>query len=292
MKALFAVFFLLIGSASAQELFPLQQVTVQTGTACGDADQAAGIVPSNWACDKSKSADFDQVSSLPANYSPINQSYLTGAASPCTYDSNYPYAFDSNGLHMWEHLISGSNWSVSPYFSGGHQKPPFYIEYARKMGSSSESFGDTDWWLGGNSPDPVTLGGTTYPTSGAEIDAPEYGSAGGFIWAPTIYTSSGTSQGYQAPGGPNGQWVNGQFGGNNSWADNMFDGNWHAVGVLVANGQITWYLDKHIVAGPIAYPASEFADASFAWNWFTGDPGGCPQGTVDSWIKYAHDWHP
>src|SRR5215471_5767279 len=127
--------------------------------ACQDADQSAGIIPTGWACDKAKSADFDHVTSLPAIF---HSGYWGASPSPCAFNPSYPYTFDVNGLHMYQHATGGSNWDVSPYFAGAAvtggapAQTPFYVEYSRSYltDGGGGTIDDSDFWLGGNSPDP------------------------------------------------------------------------------------------------------------------------------------------
>ena len=107
MKFFLAALLLFLGSriSSAQELFPLQQISAGAGNGCQKADLASGIVPAGWTCDSAYSDDFNG-SGLPDSRKWVilqldQPSSWNGTGCTSAFDSTTNFINQSGGvLHL------------------------------------------------------------------------------------------------------------------------------------------------------------------------------------------------
>ena len=273
---LFVALLLWPGIASAQELFPLQQVQAAS-PGCQDADTLSIVAP--WAkCDPAMSDDFDRDGGVLNTAKWYQAGVGNPGVSPCV-ETDGPVVLDSQGIH-WKNInTGGSNFTESGDLFwnlpgvGGSGTAPFYSPGSRvleyKIVSVNPANNNQNYWVN------WTWGKDA--SAGAEVDIPEDQTYSWIYWSPTWQPGGGF---IQSKGTING-------------IAPLYNGGSHIVDLvrIVSGGMNTdtIYYDG-VASGSFTGPQPVFADSTDGLNLYAGNEAGVCF-PWDDVIQYVHVGH-
>jgi hypothetical protein len=214
-KTLFFIGALLLPPSFAFGAAPSASLSIQVvpsrSGGCGVTDSP--YVPAGYTCDPSLSDEFNGSSLDTSKWSVSSQGGPSGnldAANVTVGGGSLRLALTANGS-SYNFGGIGSKFSIP----GG----PVYVEYRAKLCCANASGAESNIQLWGRNPTQVT-----------ELDSPEtncpYGNLAYYVWS----------------GSPNWNLLAAQNFGCHIPVS-AFDGNFHVFGILMRNGQVTWYFD-------------------------------------------------